>query len=182
MRAETLAIGLLSPGPLGPRAERIEGMKKRLALAGALAALLAGCMTQPAAVVDRHTGKTTITSKEELVSSGLLSGLSVAAAYTSTSGYQVATSFISTGLGWHFFREAWSYGKQYGYRVVAQDVLGCRNGCSLQEQGIFLMPEADFRRAAMHGLDFKLVGSKGSVEARVPPERFQEVLALQGKK
>ena len=73
--------------------------------------------------------------------------------------------------------EAWSYGKQFKFTKVNGNVMGCGAGCTLQEGGFIHMTEAQFKKAAIEGFGFKLLGSGGSVEGVVPASAFAQVLS-----
>lgn len=157
---------------------RISNFTRSIAAASLL--LVAGCSNEPGQINDVHTGVTGYHSKMYEVKPGLLASLSVGAVIGVKGGetrYGLVTRHLSTGLGWSFFDEAWSFGTQLPYEVVGREVLGCGGGCSLLESGSIKLTEAQFRQAAVSGLEFKLAGKNRSVVAKAPPEAFREALA-----
>lgn len=144
---------------------------------GVIAITLAGCQGTAAVIHDKHTGLNAAVSQMFPAKTGLLYNLNVVAGYSKRKGYNIATSYSSTGLGWMFFREAWSYGKQFDYKVTGENIAGCGGAsCTMVETGGIHMDEADFLKAATEGFEFKLVGQKGSVEGKVPARAFQQAL------
>lgn len=142
-----------------------------------VSALLSACQTGPGVVHDKHTGKTVVHSKRYAVAGGLLHNANAIATWSNVNGYGVGVEYLATGGSWMFFREAWSYGKQYTYVVESEDVMGCGAGCSIYESGIIRISEADFQQALVTGFEFKLVGRGGAFEAKVPAEAFKQVLS-----
>jgi len=126
---------------------------------------------------DQHTGATLVASKRVSVKGGLFSNLNAYGIWSSRQGYGVAVEYIGTGGGWHFFQEAWSFGKQFQFTQANGNVMGCGAGCTLQEGGFIHMTEAEFKKAANEGFGFKLLGSGGSVEGTVPASAFAQVLS-----
>ncbi|HMO09792.1 MAG TPA: hypothetical protein PKD10_19425 [Paracoccaceae bacterium] len=149
--------------------------------AAAIVLLLAGCVTEGGTVSDTHLGATGTYSRSFSAQQGLLHSFMVRAVHARRGGeerYGVATSWNATGLGWSFFREAYSYGRAYPYEATDERVMFCSSsGCSHIENGIILMTRAEFMQAAERGFAFKLFGRNRSVEGAVPPEAFREVLA-----
>lgn len=141
----------------------------------ALAIALSGCATPPPSkTFDAHTGKTTVRASPVIAQDNLFYRLNATPMHTTTAGYGLHTYF-STTLGWHFFKQAWSNGKQLKFDVLDQDVVG---SLGVAEEGFIRLSEAEFRKAAKSGFDFKLIGTKGGVEGSVPATAFQQVLAL----
>jgi hypothetical protein len=126
---------------------------------------------------DQHTGATLVSSKRVSVKGGLFSNLNAYGIWSSRQGYGVAVEYIGTGGGWHFFKEAWSYGQQLKFSEGNSNVMGCGAGCTLQEGGFIHLSEAQFKKAASEGFGFKLLGSGGSVEGTVPASAFAQVLS-----
>jgi len=151
-----------------------------IAFAIAAAVTLSACQTQPGTVHDAHTGKTVVHSSRFAIQSGLLHYVHATAGFSNVNGYSVVIEHLAIGLGWRFFREAWSHGKRFQYVIGKEAVMGCSNGCSLYETGAIRMSERDFLQAAAIGFDFKLIGSGGSLEGRVPAEAFRQVLRQLG--
>lgn len=154
---------------------------KRVAAVGLLAAMVTGCQTPPGKVSDVHTGVSAKHSGFYPAYAGLLDNLNVAALVGTRNGqtkYALGTSYSSTGLGWAFFREAWSFGKPLRYSVTRENVAGCGSGCTIVEEGVIEMTKAEFEAAASSGLEFKLVGKNRSVVAKVPAKVFQSALAV----
>lgn len=138
---------------------------------------LAACQNSAGTVTDKHLGVTVAHSRIYPIKNGLLYNLQAFVGHSDRKGYTIALTYTSTGLGWMFFREAWSFGKQYEYVVAAENLAGCGSGaCSMIEQGGIRLSESDVQKAAANGFEFKLLGKGGSVEAKVPPEAFQQVL------
>lgn len=157
-------------------------IRRRLAIAVALSIGLASCQSGPQVQYDKHTNNTVTNSAVHSLKNGLLYNLNGAAGHSTARGYQVGIIYSSTGLGWMFFREAWSFGTQFDYRVVREELAGCGGGsCTIMETGTIQMSEAQFRQAAKDGFEFKLVGKNGAIEGKLPAAAFQEVLTLQGK-
>lgn len=154
---------------------------KRLLIAAGLAFLLAGCQTQPGTVSDVHTGVTTKHSGMHSVYNGLFDGLWVSAGQGTKNGvtkYAVATRYTSTGLGWAFFREAWSFGQNLNYKMTREQLAGCSGGsCSMIEEGGFELTKAQFEAAAKDGLEFKLAGKNRELIVKVPAKVFRQGLA-----
>ncbi|RWB89234.1 MAG: hypothetical protein EOQ52_12730 [Mesorhizobium sp.] len=139
--------------------------------------LLAACQNSAGTVTDKHLGVSIAHSRAYPIKSGLLYNLNAVVGHSDRKGYAIALTYTSTGLGWMFFREAWSFGKQYEYVVGEETLAGCGAGaCSMIEHGGIRLSEGDVQKAAVDGFEFKLVGKGGSVEAKVPPEAFQQVL------
>ncbi|WP_162742242.1 membrane lipoprotein lipid attachment site-containing protein [Nitratireductor sp. OM-1] len=142
---------------------------------------LTACQMTGGTVYDKHTGKTIVHSRSVNVKPGLLSNMDVTAGYSDRNGYGVQIDY--TSYDWHFFRQVWSFGKKYKYVVAREDAVMCggAGGCLNLEKGAIRIPESDFRRFAKTGFEFKLIGTRGSVEAKIPASLFQEVLERQGK-
>ncbi|CAN7459958.1 hypothetical protein [Mesorhizobium sp. LjNodule214] len=141
------------------------------------ACFLAACQNSAGTVTDKHMGVTVAHSRVYPIKNGLLYNLNAFVGHSDRKGYTIALTYTSTGLGWMFFREAWSFGKQYEYVVADETLAGCGGGaCSMVEQGGIRLSESDVQKAAVDGFEFKLVGRGGSVEAKVPAEAFQQVL------
>ena len=155
---------------------------KRLAAAVTTAALLlSGCVNEPQQYVDVHTGVTAGTSKAYPVYQNLLVsvyGQAFVAEKAGVTKYGIYVNQIATGTGWAFFHSAYSFGRQLPYTRGKSNVLGCYAGCTLQEQGMIELSQAQFYQAQTTGMEIKLVGSGGSVVIRVPPTAFREALAL----
>jgi hypothetical protein len=155
---------------------------RAIAAAAILSVSLAACQSTPQVQHDKHTNNTVTNSAVRPLKSGLLYNLNGAAGHSTARGYQVGIIYTSTGLGWMFFREAWSFGTQFDYRVVREELAGCGGGsCTMVEAGTIHVSEAQFRQAAKTGFEFKLIGRNGAIEATMPAAAFQEVLTLQGK-
>lgn len=152
-------------------------MRKMLGAIAVASMALVGCQTSPGQVHDKHTGVTVTHSASYPLKNGLLYNMNGFAGHSARRGFNLAIEYSSTGLGWMFFREAWSYGKQYEYVVAEERVAGCSGGtCTLVERGGIRMSEDDFRKAAQTGFEFKLIGKSGSLEAKMPAEAFRQVL------
>lgn len=149
---------------------------KNIVVAFVFSLLVTGCQTQPGVIHDPHMGNTIAYSQRYSVHGGLLTNAYAQAVYSTRKGYGLALSWMSTGMGWAFFREAWSQGRQYPYDVGQEKVLGCGGGCTLLETGAIRMTEAQFKTAAKQGFTYKLVGRNGSYVGTVKPEAFQQVL------
>jgi hypothetical protein len=126
---------------------------------------------------DQHTGATLVASQRVSVKGGLFSNLNAYGIWSSRQGYGISVEYIGTGGGWHFFEEAWSFGKQFKFTRANGNVMGCGAGCTLQEGGFIHMTETQFKRAASEGFGFKLLGNGGSVEGTVPASTFAQVLS-----
>ncbi len=138
---------------------------------------------EPRRIYGLHSGVTGCHFKQYLVQSGLLSSLNVVAMIGVKNGetrYGLVKRHLSTGVGWSFFNAARSYRTQLPYEEVRREVLSCHAGCTRQKCGSIKLSEAQFRRAAVSGLDFKLVRRNRSVVAKAPPEAFRAALALSG--
>lgn len=154
------------------------GMK--LAAGALLVALTAGCTTQAGTVTDVHTGVSAKHSAGYSAHAGLLDNMNVVAAVGTHAGvtkYGLSVNYSSTGLGWAFFREAWSFGKRLPYNVTQEQVAGCGGGCTMVENGSIELSKSEFEAAAKSGLEFKLVGKNRSVVGKVPAKAFAEALA-----
>lgn len=149
----------------------------------AVTVFLAGCVNEAGSISDAHTGVSATHSKMYPAASGLLYNLNVAAVVARKGGeikYVVSTRYISTGLGWAFFREAWSFGTQLQFKATSEQVAGCGGGsCSHIEDGAIELTRAQFERSAETGLEFKLVGKGQSIVAKVPAAAFKEALSQQ---
>lgn len=141
--------------------------------------MLASCQTGPGVKRDEHTGNVIAYSARYSIQDGLLHNVHARAFHSNMRGYAVNVDYLGTGGNWLFLSSAWSYGKQYRYKVEARNVVGCAAGCTLSEEGTIFLTEADFLTAAARGFAFKVVGSGGSVEGKLPPKAFQEVLNAQ---
>lgn len=153
---------------------------KKIAACGLLAVLATGCMTQPGTVKDVHTGISAKHSAGYSAHAGLLDNMNVVAMVGTQAGktkYGVGVMYSSTGLGWAFFREAWSFGKRLPYNVTQEQVAGCGGGCTMVENGSIELSKSEFEAAAKSGLEFKLVGKNRSVVGKVPAKAFAEALA-----
>lgn len=138
---------------------------------------LAGCQNTAGTVTDKHMGVSVAHSQVYPIKNGLLYNLNAFVGHSDRKGYSIALTYSSTGLGWMFFREAWSFGRQFEYIVVDEHLAGCGGGsCTIVEKGGVRMSESDVQKAAVEGFEFKLVGKNGSIEAKVPAEAFQQVL------
>lgn len=139
-----------------------------------VSALLASC--QAGTVYDKHTGNTIVFSERVQINGGLLHSLNARAVHSQRKGYGIAIEYMNTGLGWAFLEQAWSFGRQLEYDVGNRTVLGCGGGCSIEETGAIRLNEQDFRQAAVHGFEFKLIGRADSIEAKMPASAFRQVL------
>lgn len=154
-------------------------MKRILALA-LTAALMAGCQTAPGTTTDVHTGIKAAYSGSMQVYGGLLDSLWVQVGVGTRGGqtkYAISTRYLSTGVGWAFFREAWSFGQKLPFTVVREEVAGCAGGCSMIEEGAIVLTKAQFEAAEKNGIEFKLIGKNRSLVAKVPAKAFAEALA-----
>lgn len=139
--------------------------------------LIAACQSVPGSVHDKHTGETVTHSSRTQIEGGLLTSLHAQALYSDSEGYLLSVDYSATGVGWAFFKEAWSLGKKFQYHQLDRSVLGCGAGCTIQESGMIELSEADFMNAANKGFEFKLIGQKRSIEAKAPATLFQEVIS-----
>lgn len=141
---------------------------------------LAGCQTTSAGVTyDKHTGESVTRATTVNIHSGLLSALYATPMYSNKNGYQIFINYNNTGIGWQFFNEAWSNGTQYKFIPTTRETALCTStGCSIIEQGFIKLSEGDFKKFSKQGLEFKLVGQKGSIEGNIAAASFQEVLDL----
>lgn len=151
-------------------------MKALVAAATITLAMVAPALAQ-AVRHDQHTGATLVSSKRVSLKDGLFSSLNAYGIWSSRQGYGVAVEYIGTGGGWHFFEEAWSFGQRFKFTKGNGNVMGCGAGCTLQEGGFIHMTESQFKKAAIEGFGFKLLGSGGSVEGNVPASAFAQVLS-----
>lgn len=142
---------------------------------------VSGCETSPGSESDVHTGVTIYYSSKYNAASGLLSNLNVQAGGGLVNGqmkYGVGTAFLSTGLGWSFFKTAHSFGKQYPFKATNEKLLGCSGGsCSHLEEGFITMTKSEFANAAGKGFEFKLSGTNRSVIGKIPASVFAEAVA-----
>ncbi|WP_288959534.1 hypothetical protein [uncultured Sulfitobacter sp.] len=143
---------------------------------------ISGCANEPGSLNDIHTGTSAGHSKSYNAASGLLYNLNssaIVAVRGNETKYAVSTRFLSTGMGWSFFREAWSFGQQMEFNVTNETVASCGSGtCSHIEDGAIVMTRAQFEKAAQTGFEFKLVGKNRSVIGKLPAEAFKEALAF----
>lgn len=147
-----------------------------IALLGAISSTVASCQSGSGTISDKHTGNTIVYSARQEIRGGLLSSLNARAVYSKRMGYGIQTDYMATGLGWVFFQEAWSFGRQYQYDVGDQKVLGCGGGCTILETGAIRLSEQDFKNASENGFEFKLIGKNGSVEGKLSAAAFKQVL------
>lgn len=153
---------------------------RRFLLAALVA--IAGCQTPPGKVTDVHMGVTATHSGMTIVHSGLFDSMWVVAIVGTRGGvtkYGLETRYLSTGQGWAFFRDAWSYGRKLEFKPGREQLAGCAGGCSMIEQGGIRLSKAEFEAAARNGLEFKLVGQNRELIVKVPAKVFQS--ALTGK-
>lgn len=151
----------------------------------AIALSLAGCQTAPGSFSDVHTGQRGYKSARVSASSGLFTSLYATVAYSENARkFAIATEYSSVASGWLFLEQAWSFGRQFRYVVASRDTAMCdSNGCIVIERGAFEISREDAERAAKEGMEFKLIGSKGSIIGKLPPTVFQQVLQqLRGEK
>lgn len=142
--------------------------------------ILTACQSPVASVThDPYTGDTIARAAPVVVHDGLLSTLRATPMHSAKIGYSVYIYHLNTGLGWQFFSQVWSAGKQYKYTVADRQTLGCGSGCTISEEGFFQMSAAEFKKAAQVGFDFKLIGKRGNISGVIPATAFQEVLKLQ---
>ena len=155
-------------------------MKRAIWAALVAGFVLTGCQTQPGTVTDVHMGVTAKHSGMTMVHSGLFDSMWVVA-LSGTRGnvtkYGLGTRYLSTGQGWAFFREAWSYGRKLDYKPGKEQLTGCAGGCSMIEEGGIRMTKAEFEAAARNGLEFKLVGQNRELVVKVPAKVFQAALS-----
>lgn len=145
-----------------------------------VAAALVGCQNTAGTYNDVHTGVSGKHSKFYSAHGGLFDNLNAAAMVGTQNGvtkYGVGVRYISTGLVWSFFREAWSFGNKLPYSVVRENVMGCSGGCTMVEEGSIVLTKAQFEAAAKNGFEFKLVGRNRSVVGKLPAAAFAEALA-----
>ncbi|RWP69533.1 hypothetical protein [Mesorhizobium sp.] len=141
------------------------------------AIFLSACQNTAGTVTDKHVGVSVAHSQVYPLKNGLLYNLNAFVGHSDRKGYSIALTYSSTGLGWMFFREAWSFGKKLDYVVVDEQLAGCGGGsCTIVEKGGIRMSASDVQKAAVEGFEFKLLGKNGSIEAKVPAEAFQQVL------
>ena len=141
----------------------------------ALTLLLSACKTTGGVYYDKHTGDTIVSSEKIELIGGLFSHMHGTAAHSHKHGFMLITDYA--GYGANHFNKAWSYGTQFPYKSSTPDVVSCSAGpCLITESGAIVMTKQQFKKASESGFDFKLVGAKGSIEAKVPPSIFQEVL------
>ena len=141
---------------------------------------LSACVNEPGTIADVHTGVTGTHSRMYPAASTLLSNLNASALVATKNGetrYTLGLQYTATGVGWAGFKRAFSFGQEYPYVVTRARVLGCGGGCTIIEEGLIRMTAAQFKRAAVQGFEFKLVGSDADVIGRVPAEAFREALA-----
>lgn len=151
----------------------------RKLLAGGALLLVAGCTTAGSST-DVHTGISAKHSASYSAHAGLLDNLNAIALIGTRAGqtkYGVGINYSSTGLGWAFFREAWSFGSQLPYTVTRENVAGCGGGCTIVEEGSIELTGAQFEAAAKSGFEFKLVGKNRSVVGKIPAKAFAEATA-----
>lgn len=151
---------------------------KKSALIG-ICLILTSCQTAPSLTYDKHTGDTIAKSQNMEAAGGLLNNLNVQALHSKKVGYGLNTYYTSTGLGWLFIEEAWSFGKPYKYIMYNRDTLGCNSGCTISETGFIPLTKTQFESASKNGFEFKLIGKNGSIEGKAPATAFQQVLKLQ---
>lgn len=152
---------------------------RRLIAAFAVCVALAGCQTQPGTINDVHTGVSGKHSGMHSVYNGLFDSMWVATMMGTRGGetrYGVGTRYISTGIGWAFFREAWSYGRQLKFSATNERLLGCSGGCSMIEEGSIQLSKSEFEAASRTGFEFKLVGKNRQLVVKIPAKVFQEAL------
>ena len=152
-------------------------MKTWKILSLALTFMVAGCQSGPIVSSDIHTGNTVIFSSQHQLQSGLLHSLSGRAFHSQKTGYGVAVEYMSTGLGWAFLNEAWSFGQKLPFDVRHRKVLSCSAGCTIIESGSIRMSKAEFRRFAKTGFEFRLIGQNNTITGRVPASAFAQVLS-----
>ncbi|WP_148043690.1 hypothetical protein [Paracoccus methylarcula] len=143
--------------------------------------IIASCSNEAGTISDVHTGVTAGHSKFYPAAGGLLYNLNATTIVAEKNGeirYAVGTRYLSTGLGWAFFREAWSFGNKLPYQVTGEHVSGCGGGsCSMTEEGLIQLTKQQFESAAKTGFEFKLQGRNRSVVGKLPASAFQEALA-----
>ncbi|EGL63628.1 hypothetical protein AGRO_3697 [Agrobacterium sp. ATCC 31749] len=144
-------------------------------------AFLAGCTSTPGTMNDVHTGVSAKHSAYHFVHTGLLDSLKVAT-FVGTKDkqtkYGIATSYLSTGLGWAFYQEAWSFGKKLSFSMTNEKLLSCSSGsCSMLEEGVIELTKEEFETAAVSGFEFKLIGKNRQFVVKVPAKAFQESLS-----
>ncbi|WP_139201574.1 hypothetical protein [Gemmobacter aquatilis] len=151
-------------------------------MAGTIATALTACVeTTPQVVYDEHTNQTVVFSRTVDAYSGLLNFVKARAFYNRDVGYGVET--LISNYGWIHPQEVWSFGKKFPYKNTTTDVGMCggAGGCITTEKGLFVLTEAQFKQAAQTGIEFKIIGAKGSFVGKISPDQFAEVLALIGK-
>ena len=143
----------------------------------ALTAFLTGCTTAAGVKSDPHTGTTTTHSAIYPANDGFWRNMKAQVFHTKGSGYAVRTN--TSSQGWMFLNSAYSYGSKLPYSVTDTSVALCSStGCINTEQGVFLLTDAQFKKAAASGFEFKLVGKRGSIVGKLPAKAFSEVAAL----
>lgn len=148
---------------------------KNIAAVLAVSLGLAACQTPAGTYTDVHTGTNAIHSSSATVHDGLLTTMRVMVGWSNKRGYQIHTDYMGTGTGWAFFDSAWSYGQQLPYKKLQSIVLGCAAGCTTQETGMVAISDEMFSRGLASGLQFRLMGSGGSLVIDVPSRLFKEV-------
>lgn len=155
---------------------------RTLIIAGIISVALTACVeTTPQVVYDKHTNQTVVFSRTVDAYSGLLSFVKARTFYNKEMGYGVET--LISNYGWIHPQEVWSFGKKFPYKNTTTDVGMCggAGGCITTEKGLFILSEADFKQAARTGIEFKIIGTKGSFVGKIAAEQFSEVLGLMGK-
>ena len=155
-----------------------------LAIVSAIA--LTGCMQDPdpnavRVINDRHTGASITTSPELAVQlPGRMDGLLQAqVAHDAKNGVVVFTKV--SRQGWMFPNQAWSNGRKLDYsRLDAQTGYCGSSGCTTIESGAISLSLAQARMAASQGLQFRLMGTRGSIEGNIPAAAFASVLQKAG--
>jgi hypothetical protein len=137
-----------------------------------------GCATGAGVYHDRHTGETIVRADSIVASRGLFDSLWVTPYYSSRYGYGIFIEYRGTGTSKLYLAEAWSEGEKFQYKVADRRLASCRSdsGCIVTESGFIFLSQNRFNLASENGLEFKLIGKRGSVVGAVPVEAFRQVL------
>ncbi|MBB3234217.1 hypothetical protein [Phyllobacterium endophyticum] len=137
-------------------------------------------MTQSAVVKDVHVGDEIAYGPVATAYYAVLEFLQIRPFYSMKSGYGFETRFGSYGKA--SFVEVWSFGKQLDYsKGVSQKRICFQAPCLIEETGLVLLGEADFRAAAQNGFAFAMVGKLRRINGKVSAQAFGEVLKLKGQ-
>lgn len=143
-----------------------------------LACCVVGCQwsTEPSTTHDYYTRVTELSSKSFYFTNNPLIQLEMQAKWISNQGYVIDTIATSTNSNDLDLSLAWS--QKRNYRYVAREKLNivCTLGCTMSEKGRIFIPEDEFRKYAISGFVFKLVGRGNYVDGFLDKRAFQQVL------